>query len=188
MRYLASPAQLRASLIRWSLFTIPLVLGLGFLSGRSAGSGPDNPWFAGLVKPAIFPPPVTFGVVWSVLYVAMGLALAMVLAARGAPGRPGAVAAFVVQLLLNLAWSPVFFALHRMMVAQGIILALIPLVALTIFLFRQVRPAAAWLLVPYLAWICFAAFLNFQFIQLNPGADGTTAPAPAAVHIDFQQG
>jgi len=188
MRYLASPAQLRASLIRWSLFTIPLVLGLGFLSGRSAGSGPDNPWFAGLVKPAIFPPPVTFGVVWSVLYVAMGLALAMVLAARGAPGRPGAVAAFVVQLLLNLAWSPVFFALHRMMVAQGIILALIPLVALTIFLFRQVRPAAAWLLVPYLAWICFAAFLNFQFIQLNPAADGTTAPAPAAVHIDFQQG
>jgi tryptophan-rich sensory protein len=56
MRYLASPAQLRASLMRWSLFTIPLVLGLGFLSGRSAGSGPDNPWFANLVKPALFPP------------------------------------------------------------------------------------------------------------------------------------
>jgi hypothetical protein len=66
-----------------------------------------------------------------VLYLMMGLALAMVLSARGAPGRPGAVAAFIVQLLLNLAWSPVFFALHRMVVAQGIILALIPLVALT---------------------------------------------------------
>jgi tryptophan-rich sensory protein len=65
MRYLASPAQLRASLMRWSLFTIPLVLGLGFLSGRSAGSGPDNPWFANLVKPALFPPPATFGIVWA---------------------------------------------------------------------------------------------------------------------------
>ncbi|KPF56735.1 CrtK protein [Novosphingobium sp. AAP1] len=188
MRYLASPAQLRASLIRWSLFTIPLVLGLGFLSGRSAGSGPDNPWFAALVKPAIFPPPVTFGIVWSLLYLAMGLALAMVLAARGAPGRPVAVVAFIVQLLLNLSWSPVFFALHRMVVAQGIILALIPLVALTLYLFWRVRPAAGWLLAPYLAWVCFAAFLNFQFIQANPGADGAMAPAPAAVHIDFQQG
>ncbi|NKJ41021.1 MULTISPECIES: TspO/MBR family protein [unclassified Novosphingobium] len=187
MRYLASPAQLRASLVRWSLFTIPLVLGLGFLSGRSAGSGPSNPWFAALVKPATFPPPATFGIVWSVLYLLMGLALAMILAARGAPGRPGAVAAFVVQLLLNLSWSPVFFALHRMMIAQGIILAMIPLVALTIFLFWRVRPAAAWLLVPYLAWICFAAFLNFQFIQLNPDADGAAVPQ-STVHIDFGQG
>lgn len=170
--------------MRWSLFTIPLVLGLGFLSGRSAGSGPDNPWFANLVKPALFPPPATFGIVWSVLYLMMGLALAMVLSARGAPGRPGAVAAFIVQLLLNLAWSPVFFALHRMVVAQGIILALIPLVALTLFLFRRVRPAAGWLLAPYLAWVCFAAVLNFQFIQANPGADGAAAPQ-AAVRVNL---
>jgi len=175
MRYLASPAQLRASLIRWSLFTIPLVLFLGFLSGRSAGSGPDNPWFAALVKPSIFPPPVTFGIVWSVLYVMMGLALAMILAARGAPGRGPAVVAFVAQLAMNLAWSPVFFAMHKLLAAQVVILVLIPLVGLTIALFWRVRREAGLLLLPYLAWICFAAFLNYQFLVLNPGADSAAA-------------
>ncbi|WP_333837024.1 TspO/MBR family protein [Novosphingobium sp.] len=177
MRYLASPAQLRASLIRWALFTIPLVVALGFLSGRSAGSGPDNPWFAALVKPAIFPPPAVFGIVWGILYVMMGLALAMVLAARGAPGRGVAVLAFAVQLCVNLAWSPVFFAFHRIVAAQVIILVLIPLVALTIWLFWRVRTVAGALLLPYLAWVCFAAVLNYQFMQANPDADGAFAPA-----------
>jgi tryptophan-rich sensory protein len=59
--------------------------------------------------------------VWTVLYVLMGVALAMVLSARGARGRGLAVAAFVVQLALNLAWSPVFFGLHRIALALGII-------------------------------------------------------------------
>ena len=76
MNYLASSGQLRASLLRWSLFTVPLVVALGFLSGQAAGSGPGNPWFLDLVKPAIYPPPAAFGIVWSILYVMMGFALA----------------------------------------------------------------------------------------------------------------
>lgn len=182
MRYLASPAQLRASLMRWSLFTIPLMVALGFLSGRGAGSGPDNPWFAALVRPAIFPPPITFAIVWSVLYVVMGLALAMVLAARGAPGRGMAVGVFVVQLLANLAWSPVFFALHQIQAALMVIAGLIVLVAACAVLFWRVRPLAGALLLPYLAWVCFAALLNFQFLQLNPHAP-TAVPDSAPVQI-----
>ena len=57
MNRLASPAQLRASVVRWALFLVPSVVLLGFLSGQFAGSGPDNPWFAALDKPAIYPPP-----------------------------------------------------------------------------------------------------------------------------------
>ena len=184
MRYLASPAQLRASLLRWSLFTVPLVLALGFLSGRSAGSGPDNPWFAALTKPGLYPPPATFGIVWAVLYVLMGVALAMVLSARGARGRGLAVAAFVVQLALNLAWSPVFFGLHRIALALGIIGALALALAFTIALFWRVRPLAAGLLLPYLAWVCFASLLNWQLLTLNPHADGA-APAGATVRVQL---
>jgi len=184
MQFLASPAQLRASLLRWSLFIVPVIVGLGFLSGAAADSGPDNPWFSGLIKPAIYPPPVTFPIVWSVLYVLMGVALAMVLSARGAGGRGIAFIAFVVQLLLNLAWSPLFFALHRVDAALGVIVVLALAVAVTIALFARVRPLAAWLLAPYLAWVCFAGVLNWQFNQLNPDA-ATRSDSGAAVRMEL---
>jgi translocator protein len=184
MQFLASPAQLRASLLRWSLFIVPIVLGFGFLSGLAAGSGADNPWFAGLTKPALYPPPITFPIVWSVLYVLMGVALAMVLSARGAGGRGAAFVAFVVQLALNLAWSPLFFALHQVGVALGVIVALALALAVTIALFARVRPLAAWLLAPYLAWVCFAAVLNWQFNQLNPDAT-TRSDSGAAVRMEL---
>lgn len=170
MNRLASPAQLRASLLRWSLFLVPTVLLLGFLSGQVAGSAANNPWFEALAKPAIFPPPFLFGIVWSILYVMMGLAFAMVCAAWGARWRPYAVVAFLIQLALNLAWSPTFFAVHDIALAQGILVALDVAVIVTIWLFWKVRRAAAWLLVPYLAWILFASVLNWQFLQLNPDA------------------
>lgn len=170
MKRLASPAQLRASLLRWSLFLIPLVMLLGFLSGQTAGSGPGNPWFDALQKPAIYPPPALFGIVWSALYFMMGLALAMVCAAWGARWRIYALLAFAVQLALNLSWSPVFFAMHDIVLAQAILVALVVVVVVTIWLFAKVRMAAAWLLVPYLAWILFASVLNWQFLQLNPQA------------------
>lgn len=184
MRYLASPAQLRASLLRWSLFTVPLVLGLGMLSGYAAGSGPANAWFAALRKPAIYPPPATFGIVWSILYVLMGVALAMIVSAWGARGRTTALVLFVVQLLLNLSWSPVFFALHRPTLALWVIVAMIPLVLATLIAFLRIRPVAGLLLVPYLAWICFAAFLNWQFVVLNPSAEQWQGSG-AAVRVEL---
>lgn len=168
MTELASPGQLRASLLRWSLFLAPLLLLLGTLSGMMSGSGGNNYWFAGLEKPAIYPPPATFGIVWTILYLLMGIALAMVVTARGAPGRGLAIAVFVVQFLLNLAWSPVFFGMQLLVPAFYLLLAIDVAVLLTVVLFYRVRPLAAWLLVPYLAWVLFAAVLNWQFVQANP--------------------
>ncbi|SCY88792.1 TspO and MBR related proteins [Novosphingobium aromaticivorans] len=172
MNYLASSGQLRASLLRWSLFTVPLLLVLGFFSGQAAGSGPGNPWFDELVKPTIYPPPVAFPIVWSTLYVLMGISLAMILSARGAAGRGLAVAVFVVQLALNLAWSPVFFAMHQILAAFWIAVAMAVTILLTLVLFWRIRPVAGMLLLPYLAWVCFASVLTFEIGRLNPGADG----------------
>lgn len=176
MNLIASSDQLRASLVRWSLVLVPLLVLLGFLSGQAAQSGPGNPWFDALEKPGIFPPPATFGIVWTVLYVVMGIALAMICAARGARGRGLAVIAFAVQFMLNLAWSPVFFGAHQITGGLIVIGILDVAVIATIALFGRVRPVAAWLLVPYLVWICFATYLNFAFLQANPALDGAEGP------------
>ena len=113
MNRLASPAQLRASFVRWALFLVPAVMLLGFLSGRF-GSQAQDPWFLALEKPVIFPPSAIFGVVWPILYVLMGFAAAMICAAWGSRYRLPAILAFVLQLLVNLAWTPVFFGEHEM--------------------------------------------------------------------------
>lgn len=158
--------------MRWALVCVPGIVLLGFLSGRIAGSGPGNPWFDALVKPELYPPPATFGLVWTALYVLMGVSLAVIAAARGAPRRGLALGLFAVQLLLNLAWTPLFFGAHQ--ITGGLILlALLDVAVLaTIAAFWRIRPLAGMLLLPYLAWILFATLLNYQFLAANPGADG----------------
>ncbi|MET0252234.1 MAG: TspO/MBR family protein [Novosphingobium sp.] len=156
----------------WPLAAVfaPAILAAGFLSGRVAQSGPGNPWFDSLTMPPIYPPPVTFAIVWSALYLLMGLALALVVATRGTRGRTAALAAFAVQLALNLAWSPLFFAGHGIGAALALLIAIDAAVLLTVWLFWRVRRGAALLLLPYLAWVLFATVLNYEIWRLNPGA------------------
>lgn len=172
MSELAHRSQLRAAQWRWALFLVPLIVVLGFVSGQLAGNALNSPWLASLKKPAFYPPTIVFPVAWTILYALMGLALAVVVAARGARGRGVAIAAFIVQLLLNLAWSPLFFGAYQITLSLGLILVLDLAVLLTILLFARVRGLAAWLMVPYFAWLLFATYLNYEIHMLNPGADG----------------
>ena len=171
MGEIASRSQIGFSLFRRAVVTIPLVLLLGILSGRLAGSGYDNSWFAVLRKPAAMPPGLVFGLAWTLLYILQGLALAIVLNARGNRLRGLAVLLFVVQLALNLCWSPLFFAMHQVMVAFWLIAGIFIAAVATTVVFGQVRTAAAWLMVPYLAWLCFAAALDHDIRRLNPDAE-----------------
>ncbi len=177
MTELASSSQLRAAFIRWALVLVPGTLLLGFLSGQFAGDVADNRWFAALVKPSIYPPPQTFGIVWSLLYVLMALALVMIVTARGAQGRGLAIAAWAVQFALNLVWSPLFFGAHQINSALWLLVAIDIAVLITLVLFWRIRPQAGWLMVPYLGWLLFATVLNWQFLVANPGAVGTESPA-----------
>ena len=97
----------------------------------------------------------------------MALALALVVTSRGARLRGFAIAAFVIQLLLNLAWTPLFFALHQISGALLLLVVLDAAVMVTIVAFYRVRPLAAFLLAPYLAWILFATALNAGVAALN---------------------
>lgn len=184
MSELATAGQLRMSYVRVALVTVPLVLLLGIVSGAVAGSGSDNPWYAALVKPAATPPGWLFPVAWTILYILLGLALSMILVARRAAGRPIAIALFVIQFGLNLAWSPVFFALHRIDLALATILLMIVLTIGTILAFARVRRRAAAFVLPYLLWICFAAWLNQRIEALNPAAS-TLAPMTGSTQVQL---
>lgn len=185
MTALASRGQLRASFVRWALFTVPACMLLGYLSGALSQSGAENPWFAALEKPAIFPPPMWFGIVWTVLYAMMGFALALVCAAWGARGRTAAIVLFAVQFAVNLAWSPTFFGAHQIAAGLAVIVLLDVLVVATIALFWRVRRLAGVLLLPYLAWILFATLLNYEFLRLNPQADGAPEQSGAVQRIEI---
>ncbi len=174
MNVLASPQQLRASFLRWALFMVPLILLVGFAAGQLGG--PNTPWFAGLVKPAIYPPPVVFGIVWSILFVMIGLALAMVASAWGAAGRGVALVGFAIHFIVTQSWTAVFFGMQDMTAALMILGFGVVSLAVAILLVYRVRRGAAALLVPYFAWLCFASALNYQFITANPdgGARGAS--------------
>lgn len=177
MTLLASRSQLRASFIRWALFTVPLIVLLGFVAGQLGG--PDTPWFQGLVKPAIFPPPMWFGIVWSILYVMIGISVALICSAWGARGRVLALGAFAVHFVLNLSWTPAFFGMQNMQLGLYVIIGVLVTLLVVIALFWRIRRLAALLLIPYLAWVSFATLLNYEFIQANP--DGGVAEADPAV-------
>ena len=187
MAGVALKAQLRWSLARAVLVIVPLVLLLGTLSGRLAGSSESNPWFAALVKPDVYPPDEVFGIVWAILYVMMGVAAALVWNARGAAGRRLALLLFGLQLLANLAWSPLFFRFQRIETAFWLIVLIFVLALLTTWRFAVVRRLAALLMVPYLAWLGFAAVLNWRILELNPNGGPDVSIASVKLALPTQE-
>lgn len=135
----------------------------GFLGASSIGD-----WYTRLERPPGTPPNWLFGPAWTILYALMGLAAARIWH-RGepAPARNRALIVFLLQFLLNLAWTPVFFGAHRMALALVVIVALFATIATTILLFRPLDRPASRLLLPYLCWVGFATYLNAGFLILN---------------------
>jgi tryptophan-rich sensory protein len=168
---IATKGQLRWAFLRWAVVTVPLIILLGFASSQFAPSGDQSPWYRELAKPALNPPGWVFPIAWTALYVMMGLALAMILNARGSRYRGLAIALFAVQMLLNLAWTPIFFGAHLVLAALLVLVAMFVVALVTTLVFGRIRTAAAWLMVPYLAWLCFAGCLNWGIMQLNPDAE-----------------
>jgi len=100
MSEIASKMQLRMSFARWAIVAVPLFVFFGGLSGVLSNSGSNNHWYAQLLKPEIMPPGWAFGVIWTILYALMGLAVAAILDARGARGRALALGIFTAQFVL----------------------------------------------------------------------------------------
>ena len=129
-----------------------------------AATDPDSRWFRELDKPAWYPPPQTFGIVWTALYSGIGWASGEVLA-RG--GGPAFARAYTANLALNTAWSPLFFRAHRPWAAAA---ESAVLTASTVDLVRRagrVSPGAAAVLLPYAAWTAFATALTVAIARRN---------------------
>jgi len=155
---------------QFALVTVPAIVLIGSASGWLSNSGYSNDWFAGLAKPFYMPPGWVFGAAWTALYTMLGLALALILAEPPSDRRRTALLLFFVQLALNFAWSPIFFAGHDIRLAAIVIFVMLAVAASAGGQFFRIRPLAGGLMTPYLAWLCFAATLNTAIYTLNPGA------------------
>lgn len=147
--------------------SVGVCLVVGFLSGFATQSS-VNDWFVTLNKPSFNPPNWIFAPVWTVLYIMMGTAAGLVWA-KGFHHLwvKTALYHFVFQLLLNASWSIIFFGFMEPFWGLVVIITLLVLIVLTIRWFRIVSKFAAWLLIPYLLWVCFATALNYKIWELN---------------------
>ncbi|OJU13317.1 MAG: hypothetical protein BGN88_09220, partial [Clostridiales bacterium 43-6] len=122
--------------------------------------------YAEIIKPPLSPPPWVFPVAWTILYVLMGIAFCII-KDSDSKNKNKALRLFYLQLALNFLWTPVFFTLQLYWVAMVILLLLWAVVLLTTFRFRLIDATAGNLLIPYLLWLSFAAYLNMGVACLN---------------------
>ncbi|HYH79769.1 MAG TPA: TspO/MBR family protein, partial [Longimicrobium sp.] len=137
--------------------------GIGGVASARAGT-----FYQQLSRPDWAPPASIFGPVWSVLYLLMGVAAWLVWRERGFAGARPALGLFLLQLLANALWTWLFFGWRQGALAFGEILVLWILIVATLVAFWRVRRLAALLLLPYLGWVSFAAFLTYAVWQRNP--------------------
>ena len=126
-------------------------------------------FYAQLVQPAWAPPAWLFGPVWTVLYIMIGVSAWLVWRAHGLRRARLALTLFVAQLVANALWTWLFFVLHQGALSVLEILLLWALIVATIVAFSRLYRPAAWLLLPYLAWVSFASALTWSIWRLNPG-------------------
>jgi tryptophan-rich sensory protein len=149
----------------------PLIIG-SLIGWLTAPSGGGSDWYKDLKKPSWTPPPWVFGPAWTILYILMGIASVPVfnMAVRGGQNADAARVAlgvYILSLLVNFAWSPVFFLLRRLELALVLIVFLLCLIVWTIFLFAGLGGRSWILLIPYLVWVTYAMTLNAGIVVKN---------------------
>lgn len=152
-----------------AVFAALLITAFAFAGLASAApSGDESPWFRTLNKPPIFPPSIVFPLVWTPLYVLMPIAMFLVYRRIGLTAAIALpLGLWVLQLILNAAWTWLFFAAEMPWVALAEIVVLWGVILAMIITFWKIRPVAGALMIPYLAWVSFAIVLNGWFAAIN---------------------
>ena len=150
-------------------FVISLVITLAIGFTASLVTRPQIPgWYEGLQKPWFNPPPWLFAPVWTSIYIMIAIAAYLIWKHRR-PSLKYRITRniYIIQLILNFSWSIVFFGLHQILAALVVIALLWSSILFNYVWFSKYSKAAAWLLVPYLLWVTFAAILNLNIYLLN---------------------
>lgn len=145
---------------------LALTVGLGGAGGFFTVSEIAT-WFVTLRKPSFNPPNYLFGPVWTLLYILMGISLYLIWKLPPSPQRKKAITIFLIQFLLNVSWSFIFFNQHQILLALIDIVAMWGCILFTIITFAKLNKTAAWLLIPYISWVSFATLLNAAIWILN---------------------
>lgn len=127
----------------------------------------DLTWYNTINIPALNPPPEIFGPVWAFMYTLIFISFTSFMYAKTDMNKKQGITFFLIQLLLNFSWSPAFFYLHDIKLSFVIIIFLLIFIILTIISFYKVSRISAFLLIPYLLWVSFATYLNFELMRLN---------------------
>ena len=143
---------------------IPLAVG-GFSALITKG---DMDLYSRIVRPPLSPPSILFPIVWSILYILMGISLYLVWNnSNSYSDKTSAFVLFAVQLFLNFIWSPIFFSAQQYLIAFIILVLLWITVLLMIISFYRISKVAGLIQIPYLIWLTFAGYLNFAIMILN---------------------
>jgi tryptophan-rich sensory protein len=150
------------------MISVGFAAAAGFIGTVFTVTGPGS-WYEVLQKPWFTPPGWVFAIVWTLLYFLMGFAFYLVWMEAGhGKDIDMAVFAFFAQLVVNALWSYLFFGLEMPLFGLTGVVILWFMIAITLYVFRQVSRAAALLLVPYLIWVTFAGILNYWILVMNP--------------------
>ena len=148
------------------LISIAAPLAVGAVAGLFTAKAIPT-WYTTLNAPSFNPPNWVFGPMWTLLYVLMGISLFMVWNTEPSRARDIAMVIFGVQLILNFAWSFLFFHFKELGWALMEIIAMWISIVVMLFAFYQVRPLAAYINIPYILWVSFATALNAAYFKLN---------------------
>ena len=152
----------------WKVYVFWILLSesIGALSGWISRSGMER-YRETVNQPALSPPMFLFPIVWGILFALMGISAARISLSPESKSRDLGLNLFVAQLVVNFFWSPIFFNAQAFGLAFGWLMLLWVLVLTMILVFHRVDPLAAWLQLPYLAWLTFAAYLSYGVWMLN---------------------
>ncbi len=145
------------------LFCIAVPLAVGGLSAFLTRDSMET--FKELNQPSLSPPPWLFPVVWTILYILMGVASYIILVSK--KENRSALTVYAIQLAFNFIWPLIFFNMRNYLFAFIWLVALWALIAATIYFFRKISKPAAYLLLPYIIWVTFAGYLNYSIYILN---------------------
>ena len=148
------------------IISILLPLSVGAAAGMFTSQAVPT-WYASLNRPSFSPPNWVFGPVWTSLYILLGISFFLIWKEEASKGRDLAIKVFLVQMLLNFAWSFLFFYFNLIGAALIEIILLWTSIAAMIYLFYKIKPFAAYLNIPYLLWVSFATILNAGYYFLN---------------------
>ena len=148
------------------LISILLPLAVGFMGSVFTSSSLSD-WYSGLAKPDFSPPNWVFAPVWTGLYILMGISFYLIWKMGYSEKTKPAVLVYLGQLLLNFAWSFLFFGLRNPLYGFIEIVVLWFAIAANILLFYRLNKTSAYLLVPYILWVSFASVLNYSIFALN---------------------